>query len=57
MKLYDPDSTDGPAQPREDFQYFYPSSEYYLKLGDALSIVAARSEGPSVVVGRLSLVQ
>jgi hypothetical protein len=55
VKLYDPDPPAEP-KPREDFQYFYPSSEYHMKLGDAISIVAARSEGRSIVVGRLDAV-
>jgi hypothetical protein len=52
VELYDPDQ---PDQLRKDFQYFYPSSKSYLKLSDAISIVAARSVGQSIVVGKLNM--
>ena len=41
-------------EPRNDFQYFYPESESNMKLGDAISTVAAGSAGRSIVVGRLN---
>jgi len=49
VKLYGPD-----GRPRRDFQYFYPESESYMKLSDAISTVATRSSGRSIVVGRLN---
>ena len=52
LELYDPDQ---PGQLRKDFQYFYTSSKSYMKLSDAISIVAARSAGQSIVVGKLNI--
>jgi hypothetical protein len=40
--------------PKRDFQYFYPDSKSYMKIGNAIRIVAAESVGRSIVVGRLS---